>query len=77
MAKRNLRDETKEGEDDTSFCLMPSTCTTQQMYQRQPRERFGMHLCSCLVFAAALFCCGWAALSSHLSEGCMLSVGRH
>lgn len=37
---------------------------------------FGMCLCYCLVFAAALLCCGRAALESYLSEGCMLSVSR-
>lgn len=66
MAKRKLGNGTKEGEDDLSLGVMPSTRTIRQMYQRQPRERFGMHLCSCLVFAAALFCCGPAALSISL-----------
>ena len=46
------------------------------MYQCQPWEHFGTSLRSILVFAAALPCCGRAALTLHLSEACMLSVSR-
>ena len=55
MAERKLGDYTKEGEDAISLGLMPSTCSTQGMYQCEPWERFVMHLRSVLFLLLPCF----------------------